>query len=220
MRLPTIGLVVGKKKVWSRLVYLDGGSGIPMLQINIPHTRIVEYGIEHPNNHTIRSDECDASLVALKIFQISIQGQKLIHFHQQNMSSPKGDLTKVWFFVKNAKSQCKVTRVKSRKGIQNSKFKIQNFGVPSARVLKKIPKKRKDDHKHLEAPLKYTSPTIGEAGRGGRNCARRPRRAARRAGASVPSPKLGEGAVRRERSVGPTAGTNRPLWHSVPSPLT
>ena len=119
MRLPTIGLVVGKKKVWSRLVYLDGGSGIPMLQINIPHTRIVEYEVEHPNNHTIRSDECDASLVALKIFQISIQGQKLIHFHQQNMSSPKGDLTKVWFFVKNAKSQCKVTRVKGRKGIEN-----------------------------------------------------------------------------------------------------
>ena len=116
MRLPTIGLVVGKKKVWSRLVYLDGGSGIPMLQINIPHTRIVEYGIEHPNNHTIQSDECDAFLVALKIFQISIQGQKLIHFHQQNMSSPKGDLTKVWFFVKNAKSQCKVTRAKGRKG--------------------------------------------------------------------------------------------------------
>ena len=86
-----------------------------MLQINIPHTRIVEHEVEHPNNHTIRSDECDASLVALKIFQISIQGQKLIHFHQQNMSSPKGDLTKVWFFVKKAKSQCKVTRAKSRK---------------------------------------------------------------------------------------------------------
>ena len=50
-----------------------------------------------------------------------------------------------------------------------------------------MPKKRKDDHKHLEATLKYSSPTIGEVGRGGRNCARWPRRAggARRAGASV-----------------------------------
>ncbi len=34
-------------------------------------------------------------------------------------------------------------------------------------------------------PSEYPSPTIGEDGRGGRNCARRPRRAARRAGASV-----------------------------------
>ena len=43
--------------------------------------------------------------------------------------------------------------------IQNAKFKIQNC-----------------------PPSKYSSPTIGEAGRGGRNCARRPRRAGGREG--------------------------------------
>ncbi len=48
------------------------------------------------------------------------------------------------------------TEAVESKGIQNSKFRIQNSKL---------------------SPSEYPSPTTGEVGRGGRNCARRPRRA-------------------------------------------
>ena len=67
--LPTnsqCAIIINKESV-ELIIYLFRGSGMPMPQINIPHTRIVEYGAEHPKNHTIRSDECDVYLVALKL---------------------------------------------------------------------------------------------------------------------------------------------------------
>ena len=66
--LPTnsqCAIIINKESV-EPIIYLFRGSGMPMPQINIPHTRIVEYGAEHPKDHTIRSDECDVHLVALK----------------------------------------------------------------------------------------------------------------------------------------------------------
>ena len=65
---------------------------------------------------------------------------------------------------------------------------MENFGVPSARVLKKIPKRIENCPPLSTPPLRkgrmggvveivLGGPAEQEAGWGGRNCARRPRRA-------------------------------------------
>ena len=73
-----------KESVRSIFIYPVRGSGIPIPQINnTPHSYLsTRMGQSTPIEESIRSDECVAFLVVSEIFQISNQGQKLIHFHQ------------------------------------------------------------------------------------------------------------------------------------------
>ena len=66
-------------------------------------------GQSTPIEESIRSDECVAFLVVSEIFQISNQGQKLIHFHQY-MSTAQRLLHKFSDLFLNAQKKSEKSR--------------------------------------------------------------------------------------------------------------
>ena len=77
-----------KKKVWGRLVYLNEGCGMTRTQINnTPHPYL---GIGQRKCHNTKYTVTSVLLsLCSENFHIFVQGQKLIHFHQ-NMSAIRG----------------------------------------------------------------------------------------------------------------------------------
>ncbi len=69
-----------KKKVWSLLVYLRGGSGKTLHQINnTPHLNVCSLNV-----HAKQAKWClyCLSLMLIEIYQISLSRIKAKHFHQ------------------------------------------------------------------------------------------------------------------------------------------